>query len=74
MDSQPNSGRQTHNISLDADTSRTFLALIRRRFNIGPEQELPRGVVSWYVQELVEREAAGIEDLHTEASELALVS
>lgn len=74
MDNRQAASRQTHNISLDADTSRMFLSLIRRRFNIAADQELPRGVVSWYVTELVGKEAAAIPDVDAQSRELAIAS
>lgn len=67
MDDRAPVGRTTHNLSLDAETSEALVRLVRRRFNLPDDKDLPRGVVSWFIVELIQGKAA-------ESRELAAVS
>lgn len=67
MDDRASVGRTTHNLSLDAETSDALVRLVRQRFNLPDDKDLPRGVVSWFIVELIQVKAA-------ESRELAAVS
>lgn len=58
MDERGTVGRTTHNLSLDAETSETLVRLVRERFNLPEDKDLPRGVVSWFIVELIQGKAA----------------